>query len=622
MSELPRLAFVIGASEDGDEDDVLRLVAHEVALLGARPTVVHDAPADTIDDTVYVFSPRLRRSDAASLHPARRQLSRSIAVCSAPVDRDHSGSTRLAAAAGHSFHLQPDDVDRLRAIGVEAEHFRVGYSAYWDHWQRDESETREVDVLHLDVETPRRLAVVATCGPRLWRHRSRLFLPPDDANAPREDRPAAPERRELLRRAKVVLHLRADDQSALAWTRILEAICNGSVVVTEPTTEPRPLVVGSHLLGADAQEIGSLVVDAIRDPERLQAVRLAAYDFVSHELPVRPSAERLLAVAAMLARRPPRRGRSPSPERAGARRTTISLARRAHGRFSGRPREARRRALEKARFLSEIEERRRLRRLELEAGAVDPTVVDELLRTPAYTAACPRVSVIVPLYNHRDEVEATLASVAASEHPSFELIVLDDASTDDSRAVVSSVLGNAPMLPAVLLAHRVNRGVGRSRSELARRARGTLVFALDSDNEIYPTALTRLEEALDADQGAAFAYSTLEVHTGGVPISVSSHQPWEPRRLRLGNYIDAMAMIRRDTLLGLGGYTEDTRLHGWEDYDLWCRMAEHGLRGTHVPEILCRYRRAEGSMLSVTNLDLSMAMSVLRERYPNLMASP
>jgi hypothetical protein len=62
-------------------------------------------------------------------------------------------------------------------------------------------------------------------------------------------------------------------------------------------------------------------------------------------------------------------------------------------------------------------------------------------------------------------------------------------------------------------------------------------------------------------------------------------------------------------------------LHGWEDYDLWCRMAETGREGTAVPEIVGRYRVAEHSMLrSVTQLSHAEAFSVLAERHPRLMA--
>ena len=61
----------------------------------------------------------------------------------------------------------------------------------------------------------------------------------------------------------------------------------------------------------------------------------------------------------------------------------------------------------------------------------------------------------------------------------------------------------------------------------------------------------------------------LEELIDGEPHTLRSFSPWEPGRLAEANYIDAMSPLRRQELRELGGYTEDPRLLGWEDYDLW-----------------------------------------------------
>ena len=66
-------------------------------------------------------------------------------------------------------------------------------------------------------------------------------------------------------------------------------------------------------------------------------------------------------------------------------------------------------------------------------------------------------------------------------------------------------------------------------------------------------------------------------------------------RLVSGNFIDAMALVRRDAWAAAGGY--DHVKFGWEDYDFWCRLVELGLWGEHVQEILADYRAHEQSML-------------------------
>ena len=66
-----------------------------------------------------------------------------------------------------------------RAGGVDAEHFPLGYTSFWDRWERDESVERPVDVLHLGAVNERRLRALAGYAGTLWPHRTRLLIPPE-----------------------------------------------------------------------------------------------------------------------------------------------------------------------------------------------------------------------------------------------------------------------------------------------------------------------------------------------------------------------------------------------------------------------------------------------------------
>ena len=146
------------------------------------------------------------------------------------------------------------------------------------------------------------------------------------------------------------------------------------------------------------------------------------------------------------------------------------------------------------------------------------------------------------------------------------------------------------------------------------------MLILDSDNEVYPHCLERLAGALDEDPGAAFAFGILEKFDDDGPRGLVSVLGWDPERLRKHNYIDALALIRRSVLREVDGYTTDLRVYGWEDYDLWCKLASRGMRGAHVKEIVARYRVAEGSMINLTNISLEGAEAALRERHSALFA--
>jgi glycosyltransferase involved in cell wall biosynthesis len=231
-----------------------------------------------------------------------------------------------------------------------------------------------------------------------------------------------------------------------------------------------------------------------------------------------------------------------------------------------------------------------------------------------------RVSVLLTVYNYADLVDQAIGSVAASNYSDYELVVVDDCSGDDSLRVIRETLARFPWMTATVVARGQNQGLAAARNCALEHARGEFVFILDADNQIYPHALARLVAALDEDQGASFAYGIIEQFGPEGPRGLMSWHGWNPGRLRYGNYIDAMAMIRRDALLEVGGYTSDRRLGGWEDFALWCTFAERGSAGVRVPEILARYRTGVHSMLMMTDIDATTAWSALVEQNAFLTA--
>jgi cellulose synthase/poly-beta-1,6-N-acetylglucosamine synthase-like glycosyltransferase len=273
--------------------------------------------------------------------------------------------------------------------------------------------------------------------------------------------------------------------------------------------------------------------------------------------------------------------------------------------------------------LQMLELSRRVGTLErtVQAGEPPPSVRPVAQTSERRSAPPPRVSVVTALHNHADHVRGALDSVARGRYRNFELVVVDDGSTDKGAQVVRDWMLDHDSIPALLLSHPVNRGLPASRNTAISFARGELVLVLDSDNELYPHALERLVAALDADPGAAFAYGILETFDEQGPRGLIGFLGWDPDRLREHNYIDALALIRRSVLREVDGFTTDLRLYGWEDYDLWCKLAARGMRAAHVREIVARYRVSAGSMISLTNLSLERAQAALAEHHPELFAA-
>ena len=630
------LCFVGTRRGNAFMNELLEAVAHEVEAAGMPTELAFDVLPEG-GSRVYVLIPHEYYACVRDEHqPTRAQLGRTIAFCTEQPGTHWFDLTRAhAASAGAVVDIYPEAVRELGRRGVSAEHFRLGYSGFWDRWERDEEGERPVDVLHLGAVNERRLHALAGYAGTLWPHRTRLLIPPEKPKTrERADFLLGDAKWECLRSTKILLNVHRQESAYFEWVRVLEGIANGCVLVSEHSPDCAPLVPGEHLVSGTLENLALLADCLLRDEEQLAAMRLTAYDHVRTELPMRPAAEKLIAIAGSLDRSPRRsrakRGQTPQSPRPAPRHRLRSYLRsgpdpRLDGLYERQwslgEWSRRSDAVLKRLVIGQIELNRRLAAHEVALRHEDPAAIRVVARTPAYGRSAPCISVLIPLYNHGEEVRSALESVAASEYESLEVVVLDDASTDRSPEAVLGFLARHAHLPGLLLQHVVNRGLGRTRNDLVAAARGELVFMLDADNEIYPTALARLVEALDDDPGALFAYPMLEEHVDGESDTLRSFLPWEPGRLAESNYIDAMSLLRRRELVDLGGYTEDPRLHGWEDYDLWCRTAERGLRGVLVPEILARYRRAAHSMLySITNVDTSEARSLLRTRYPLLEA--
>jgi glycosyltransferase involved in cell wall biosynthesis len=233
-----------------------------------------------------------------------------------------------------------------------------------------------------------------------------------------------------------------------------------------------------------------------------------------------------------------------------------------------------------------------------------------------------RVVVVVPLYNYAATIDACLNSLIGQTLQQFSLVVIDDASTDDGADRAVEFLRRHPdrFSQGQVIRHRRNQGLSMTRNSGIAWSSEPFLFMLDADNALRPPALARLLEAVECS-GAAFAYSQLRMFGDSTGVGVADI--WDPDQLRIGNYIDAMAMIRRDALLAVNGYAVLADDHGWEDYDLWCSFAERGLRGVFLPEVLCDYRVHGASMLrSRTNQHYDALMAEMALRHPTLFAAP
>jgi hypothetical protein len=590
------------------------LVGHGVAVERAED---HFPPLR--DELVYVVVPHeylpLTRETA---HPTSAQLRRTVAISTEqPGTRWFDLAASLAERAGAVLDINALGVEALRQRGVTARHLQLGYVPAWDRWAGADA-ARPVDVMFLGAYTPRRGRALARCGTRLRDRRAMLRLTENRLPHTADDERflAGDAKWRALAETKLLLNVHREQLAYLEWQRFAEAIANGCVVVSEHSLGFAPLVPGEHFVSVSLERLPHALDALLDDEERVARIRADAYDLLREQLPlartIRPLTEAV--------------------DELGGRRIASNAARGTHA--VPAPRQLTLPPTEPERLLtarSELDalrmglkqvllEQRELRRVVValhEDQAGTPTR-DTVTLHGAVRAPPPRVSVVLTVYNYAAHVAEAIESVAASEYRDVELIVVEDKSSDDSLAQIEATLRRCPWLRAKLIARARNGGLPAGRNLGLAYATGDLVFVLDADNAIYPHALGRLVAAMDADPECAFAYGIIEQFSEAGSTDLVSFLPWDPRRLRYGNYVDAMAMVRREALLLAGGYTTDPRLYGWEDFALWCTFAHIGLRGVGVPEILTRYRTSAHSMIAVTNIDVSAAWSALVGRFPFL----
>jgi glycosyltransferase involved in cell wall biosynthesis len=228
------------------------------------------------------------------------------------------------------------------------------------------------------------------------------------------------------------------------------------------------------------------------------------------------------------------------------------------------------------------------------------------------------VAVVVPLYNYAQYIEEALESVKAQTLREKDLIVVEDRSTDNSLSVARLWLeqNQAFFGHVALLQNHTNSGLGLTRNVGFSFSEARFILPLDADNKLCPACLQRCLEAIERS-GAAVAYPTIQQFGDGNYLM--GQWEWAPARFICGNYIDAMALIRKAAWAAVGGYDSVHWLRGWEDYDLWCKFVEHGFWGTRVDQKLALYRVHPSSMLQTQTEVLENKRQLLENmcrRYP------
>lgn len=241
-----------------------------------------------------------------------------------------------------------------------------------------------------------------------------------------------------------------------------------------------------------------------------------------------------------------------------------------------------------------------------------------------------RISVLVPAYNAAATLQETLASIAQQSYGDFEVIIVDDGSSDATHEIATAFARRDPRFRVI---RQANGGVAAARNTALAAARCALVAPLDADDLWHPDKLALQLQRFDADGGRAVL-----VYSWSVDIDQASHVL--SRRLDLdefegdayaalvyANFIGnaSVPLIRRDALFAVGGWDPSLRARGAEGCEDWLaylRLAERGpfalARG-----FLVGYRQSPHSMsrnVAAMARSFELVLHEASARHPELPA--
>ena len=237
------------------------------------------------------------------------------------------------------------------------------------------------------------------------------------------------------------------------------------------------------------------------------------------------------------------------------------------------------------------------------------------------------ISVIVPVYNHEKYVVDCLNSVRDSDYKNTELIIIDDGSTDNSCAVVTSWLeANKQFFQRTVFERQANAGVCRTANRLISLARGDIIVPLASDDALLPAGISRRVEFLQDHPHllAVFADAAMIDVSGTVLCRELEKNLYKGNKKALADprFIAAELILKwsvpgpvfaawrgaYDPIQGVGPYDESLLA---EDRDFYLRLLSRHALG-YIPDEVALYRHAAGSLCHDPEKTISVRKSILK----------
>ena len=222
----------------------------------------------------------------------------------------------------------------------------------------------------------------------------------------------------------------------------------------------------------------------------------------------------------------------------------------------------------------------------------------------------PLVSVIVPLYNAAPYVGEALKSIVASTYRPIEVIVMDDGSKDESRAVAEAF---AKTHPEVIVMHQENAGVSAARNHAIREAKGEWILPVDADDKIAPDYISHAMDRI-ADEVRVIS---CKAEFFGAKEGEWKLPPYSPKLLARRNMIHIASLFRKADWQRVGGFCEEEIYR--EDWDFWLSIMALGGTYIRLDEVGLYYRVLPHSRRKKAKDQKRLIVDAINRRHPAYM---
>lgn len=207
----------------------------------------------------------------------------------------------------------------------------------------------------------------------------------------------------------------------------------------------------------------------------------------------------------------------------------------------------------------------------------------------------PKFSVVIPVYNMAGYITKALSSVAKQSYNDYEIVVVNDGSTDKSAKKIEAWLKKNPKVQVTFINLEENTGLGATRNRATQESKGEYIAFLDADDTWESNKLQRVEQEIQGNADVDLFYHAVRVFSKNRERDRSIREIESYRDLLLnGNPIIPSATVMKTSVLkDLNGFSIRKLFHGAEDFDLWLRFLKAGYKMKAIDEVLTRYR-AEG----------------------------